>query len=153
MRSRGYLGRMSLALAALAVAGCGRSGGSGEEAEARSPAEFVKAASALCKRSREVTGRRLETAKTWAAAGAGMTRALRERVIRFMVVSPAESLSRELQRLAPIRGGDRRLEAYPETLARDASRARSHPFRVAAGTAFVASDTIANERDISACVH
>lgn len=115
-------------------------------------AEFVKAATPLCKSSRRVSGNRLEDAKAWAATGRGGSRRLHEKEIRFMVVEPAEALSRELEGLGPV-SGDPNLDAYASTLAADARKASSKPLTVTAGTAFTASDELAEQAGLIACVH
>jgi len=155
MRSREQASLALLAVAVVVIAGCGGGGseGTGDQGEALTRAEFARAATSMCRHSREITGRRLTTAEAWMRTGVGATRPVREKVIRYMVVAPAEALSQDLERLGPISGGDKRLAAYPAILEKDTKRAMAKPLTVTAGTAFIASDTLANEENLPSCVH
>jgi hypothetical protein len=153
-RTIGGVALLAAGVSVATIAACGGGGSTGGETriETLTRAEFVRKASDLCERSRHSSEHRLAGAQALVGAGAKPTPAEQEKVIRYMVVVPARTLSEDLERLGPVEGGDAELERYASALAQDAKEASAQPLTVTGGTAFIASDTLANEAGLSRCV-
>jgi hypothetical protein len=146
-------------MAALLVAGCGGGSSSsdgsttgGETGETLTRVAFVKQANAICEKSQKVREERLQTANAWVKPGEGMTRPLREKIIRFMLVEPTETLSQELQELGPVSGGDADAESFAQVLAEDAEGAQIKPLTAISGAAFAKSVALARKVGLTSCL-
>ena len=136
------------AVAAAGLAGCG--GGDGTTGSITA-AEFTKRANAICERSQRERTQRLNTANGWVEPGVPLTKAQREKVVRFVVVGTVEATSRQLRELAAEAGDPDRPTAYLQALAADLAGVKAKPLTMTSGSAFSKSDQIAGAAGLTSC--
>ncbi|MCW2982181.1 MAG: hypothetical protein JWO14_3908 [Solirubrobacterales bacterium] len=150
------LSALGLVALAILVLGCGGgSSGSSEEGSETATltrAEILNQANAICKQSQVLREKRYNVANEWLEeAGGHMTPPLRKKIIRYMVVSPVESLGQELKNLGSSNGNGKAIERYATTLGEEAVKARAKPLTVASGYAFAAADKRAGGLGLTNC--
>lgn len=156
MKSRGYglLVTLVALVLALGISACGGGDSSSStnttQSETLSRADFVKRANSLCAEAKKETEKRFNIANKWVPDEGVPARPLREKIIRFMVLEPTTTVSRELQKLV-IRGGEEKVESYADLLGEELDQAEQTPLTVAEGIAFVESDELAQEVGLSRC--
>jgi hypothetical protein len=145
---------LAFSVFALLLAGCGGGGTDTSGSDSGSSgtiakAAFVKKANALCEQSEKQRTQRLKAANKW-VKGNGPNKPTKEKIARYVVVTPVEILVHELRALGEVEG-DAALSEYADLLEEDVKSAKAEPLTAYLGAAFEDSDHVATRSGLSSC--
>jgi hypothetical protein len=109
----------------------------------------ISKADAMCARSQKERTAKLETANGW-VTGSNPNQALKEKIVRFVMVAPVEDLAGELSSLAAAEGNTS-VSNYADQLAKDVEAIGAKPMTAYSGVAFEESDHLAAIAGLSNC--